>query len=72
MNTDKPQYMLSYKDDTEYFYSYPTRQQVYDFVSKYFSVEEIALAITNEFCKKGYYEFFEITHGFRFNKEKNK
>lgn len=72
MNTNKPQYMLSYKDDTEFFDSFPTRRQVYEFVSKYFSVEEIALVITSELCKKCSYASFEITHGFRFNKEKNK
>ena len=76
MNTNKPQYSLSFKNgksnnSAEYFDSYPTRRQIYEFVSKYFSVEEIALVILDELVKKGSYVGFEITYGFIFNEDKN-
>jgi hypothetical protein len=54
--------VLSYKDDTEYSYTYPTRRQVYEFISKYFSVEEIKLVILDELVKKGSYMGFKLQY----------
>ena len=62
MSCYNSQYVLSYQDDAEYFYCYPTRRQVYKFVSKYFSVKEIKLVILDELVKKGSYMGFKLQY----------
>lgn len=71
ISNNKPQYSLSFKNgksnnSTEYFDSYPTREQIYSFVSKHFTIQEISLVETDELYKNGSSNLFHITFGFRF------
>lgn len=64
MSKTRIQYTLSYKDTNNAirFDFYPTRKEVYEFVSKYFFVEEIALVIMDELLKKGSYAGFKLEY----------